>query len=176
MEMIDSLWNLFYSFLKVGSFSFGGAYSLIPLIEKEVVANHQWITNDEFLKVLGMVEIFPGAISIKFATYTGYKVAGVPGAIVANVGNLFTPALLIVLSSYFIGYIENNAYLLKSFTAIKYAIAGMIIAIMFQYVFKNGVGYKEIIFLSVGIVMYAVFKLHPIVIIVTSAILGMLIL
>jgi chromate transporter len=176
MEMIDSLWNLFFSFLKVGSFSFGGAYSLIPLIEKEVVANHQWITNDEFLKVLGMVEIFPGAISIKFATYTGYKVAGIPGAIVANIGNLFTPALLIVLSSYFINYVENNAYFVKSFTAIKYAIAGMIVAVMFQYVFKNGVGYKEIIFLSAGIVMYAVFKLHPIVIIAISALLGILIL
>jgi chromate transporter len=176
MEMIDSLWNLFYSFLKVGSFSFGGAYSLIPLIEKEVVSNHQWITNDEFLKVLGMVEIFPGAISIKFATYTGYKVAGIPGAIVANVGNLFTPVLLIIFSTYFINYIENNTYLVKSFTAIKYAIAGMIVAVMFQYVFKNGVGYKEIIFLSMGIILYAVFKLHPIAVIAISAILGILIL
>ena len=174
--MLDSLWNLFFSFLKVGSFSFGGAYSLIPLIEKEVVANHQWITNDEFLKVLGMVEIIPGAISIKFATYTGYKVAGIPGAIVANIGNLFTPAILILLSTYFITYIENNVYVTKSFTAIKYAIAGMIIAIMFQYVFKNGVGYKEIVFLSMGIVMYAVFELHPIVVIIISAILGILIL
>jgi len=166
MEMLDSLWNLFYSFLKVGSFSFGGAYSLIPLIEKEVVANHQWITNDEFLKVLGMVEIFPGAISIKFATYTGYKVAGVPGAIVANVGNLFTPSVLIIFST----------YVVKSFTAIKYAVAGMIVVIMFQYVFKSGVGYKEIIFLSLGIILYAVFKLHPIVVIIISAILGILIL
>jgi len=176
MEMLDSLWNLFFSFLKVGSFSFGGAYSLIPLIEKEVVANHQWITNDEFLKVLGMVEIIPGAISIKFASYTGYKVAGVPGAIVANVGNLFTPAILILLSTYFITYVENNVYFTKSFTAIKYAVAGMIIAVMFQYVFKNGVSYKEIVFLSVGIVMYSVFNLHPILIIIISAILGILIL
>jgi len=54
--------ELFISFMKVGSFSFGGAYSLIPLIEKEVVTNHQWLSNDEFLKVLGMVEVFPGAI------------------------------------------------------------------------------------------------------------------
>jgi chromate transporter len=176
MEMLDSLWNLFFSFLKVGSFSFGGAYYLIPLIEKEVVANHQWITNDEFLKVLGMVEIFPGAISIKFATYTGYKVAGVPGAIVANLGNMFTPAILIVLSTYIFNYVENNTYLVKSLTAIKYAVAGMIVVIMFQYVFKSGVGYKEIIFLSFGIIMYAVFKLHPIVVIIISAILGLLIL
>lgn len=97
--MIETLLNLFIAFLKVGSFSFGGAYSPTTLIEKEVVANHQWLTKDEFLKVLGMVEVFPGAISIKFATYRGFKSAGILGVIVANLGNLFTPALLILFST-----------------------------------------------------------------------------
>jgi len=64
--MFDLLLKLFLSFLKVGSFSFGGAYSLIPLIERETVKNHNWLTQDEFLKVLGGVEVLPGAISIKF--------------------------------------------------------------------------------------------------------------
>lgn len=75
--MVEKLVKLIISFLKVGSFSFGGAYSLIPIIEKEVVTNHQWLTKDEFLKVLGMVAVFPGALLIKFATYTGYKTAGI---------------------------------------------------------------------------------------------------
>ena len=88
--------ELFISFFKVGSFSFGGAFSLIPLIEKEVVQNHNWLSQDDFLKVLGMAEVFPGAISIKFATYTGYKVAGIPGAIVANLGNFIMPATIIM--------------------------------------------------------------------------------
>jgi chromate transporter len=55
---MTDIFNLFLSFLKIGSFSFGGAHSLLPLIENEVVKNHQWITPDEFLRVLGMVEIF----------------------------------------------------------------------------------------------------------------------
>src|SRR3989338_1337438 len=92
--------KLFLSFLKVGFFAVGGAYSFLPLIEKEVVQKYQWLSQEEFLEVLGMVKIFPGAISIKYATYTGYKVGGIWGAIAANTGNFLAPALLIGLASF----------------------------------------------------------------------------
>ncbi|MHC4720497.1 MAG: chromate transporter, partial [Planctomycetota bacterium] len=87
------LLKLFVTFLRIGFFAFGGAYSFLPLVEREVVENHQWLEKGEFLEVLGIVKVVPGAISIKFATYTGYKVAGVPGAIVANIANLLPPVL-----------------------------------------------------------------------------------
>lgn len=147
--------------MKVGSFSFGGAYSLIPLIEKEVVVNHPWLTNDEFIKVLGMVEIFPGAISIKFATYTGFKVAGIPGAIVANFGNLFTPATIILLATFYYTQYEKNEIVIKVFTGIKFAIVGMISAIMYQYAIKNSTDLKSLIFLILGALLILLFKLHP---------------
>ena len=158
--MIETLLNLFIAFLKVGSFSFGGAYSLIPIIEKEVVANHQWLTKDEFLKVLGMVEIFPGAISIKFATYTGFKSAGILGMIVANLGNLFTPAILILFSTYIYTAYEKNIFVTKAFNGIKYAVIGMIAAIMYQYAVKNGSHWQEFVLLAVGAALIIFFKLH----------------
>jgi len=77
------LLKLFLSFLKIGLFAIGGAYSFLPLIERETVQYHHWLDKPEFLEVLGIVKIFPGAISIKFATYTGYKVAGIA------IGNYF---------------------------------------------------------------------------------------
>jgi chromate transporter len=108
------------------------------LIEKEVVKNQQWLSHDELLKVLGMVEIFPGAISIKFATYTGYKTAGILGAVVANIGNLFSPSILILLSTYIYSIYGNNVFVTKAFNGVKYAVIGMIVAIMFQNAGKNG--------------------------------------
>ena len=95
------LFKIFFSFFRIGLFAIGGAYSFLPLIQKEVVERYQWLTKEEFLEVLGVVKIFPGAISIKFATYTGYKVAGIPGAVVANIGNLLPPVVLILLATYF---------------------------------------------------------------------------
>src|SRR3989338_3029207 len=89
------LLNLFLAFLRVGLFAIGGAYSFLPLIEKEVVEKYHWLTKQEFLDILAVVKIFPGAISIKFATYTGYKEAGIPGLVFANLGNLLAPIVLI---------------------------------------------------------------------------------
>src|SRR3972149_12249354 len=106
--MIETLLKLFLSFLKVGSFSFGGAYSLIPLIEREVVTNNQWLTQEEFIKMLGVVEVFPCAISIKYATYTGYKTAGIAGIIAANIGNMFVPVTIMLLVYYFYSMFEKN--------------------------------------------------------------------
>lgn len=173
---MNDLLNLFLAFLKVGSFSFGGAYSLMPIIENEIVKNHQWISNDEFLKVLGMVEIVPGAISIKFATYTGYKVAGIPGAIVANIGNLLTPAVLILFVSYFYNLFEKNTYVTKSFEGIKFAIIGMILAIMLKYIQTQYNSWKDIIFIATGFITAYFFKLNPVIIIAISIILALIIL
>lgn len=174
--MIETLLNLFIAFLKVGSFSFGGAYSLIPLIEREVVANHHWLTKDEFLKVLGMVEIFPGAISIKFATYTGFKSAGILGVIVANLGNLFTPALLILFSTYIYTVYEKNIFVTKAFNGIKYVVIGMIAAIMYQYAVKNGSHWQEFVLLAVGAALIIFLKLHPAYVVMIAAVIGILIL
>jgi chromate transporter len=173
--MLDLIWNLFFSFFKVGALSFGGAYSLIPIIEKEVVVNNQWLSNDEFIKVLGMVEIFPGAISIKFATYTGYKTAGISGIIAANLGNMIIPVSLIILTFHLYSKFEKNEYFAKAFIGIKYAVIGMIIAIMINYFFKGNYNYKSYIFLIIGLLLMML-KVHPALVIVISSVVALILL
>lgn len=170
------LFEIFISFVKVGSFSFGGAYSLIPLIEKEVVQHHQWLSQDEFLKVLGMVEVFPGAISIKFATYTGFKIAGIGGAIAANLGNLIMPAAIIMIASYFLSAFEKNEIVMKAFRGIKYAVIGMIVALIYQYAIKNFAEWKGLIFMLLGFGLIMAFKLHPAFVVIISAVLALVVL
>jgi len=174
--MFTDLLNLFWSFFKVGSFSFGGAYSLIPLIETEVVQNHQWLSQDEFLKVLGMVEVFPGAISIKFATYTGYKVAGVAGVIVANLGNMVMPVAIITVSAYFYSHFEKNVYVIKSFEGVKFVIIGMIVAIMLKYFNQSFSNWKVLIFLVLGFGLTYWLNVHPIILVLGAALLALFIL
>lgn len=173
---MQTLFELFISFFKVGSFSFGGAYSLIPLIEREVVKNNSWLNNEEFLRVLGMVEIFPGAISIKFATYTGYKVAGIFGAVAANLGNIIAPATLIMIALYFYSHFEKNITVQKAFVGVKFAIVGMIAAIMYQYAIKNSVDVKSFLFLILGAALIYFFNLHPAYVVIISAIAAIIVL
>ncbi|MCU7496256.1 MAG: chromate transporter [Ignavibacteria bacterium] len=174
--MINNLFELFVSFFKVGSFSFGGAYSLVPLIEAEVVEKHSWLSHSEFLKVLGMVEVVPGAISVKYATYTGYKVAGVWGVVAANLGNMFMPVALISLAAYFYSQFEKNKYVFKGFEGIKFAVIGMILAIMVRYLFSSFSNWKGVIFIVLGFALTYWLKLHPILIVVGAAIVALLVL
>jgi len=173
---METLLQLFLSFLKIGSFSFGGAYSLIPLIEREVVTNNQWLSQEEFLKVLGVVEVFPGAISIKYATYTGYKTAGVAGIIAANLGNMFVPLTIMLLIFYFYSAFEKNKLVVKAFDGIKLAVIGMILGIMFQYFMNWVTDFKGVLFVAVGLLLVLVLKLHPAYIVIIAGILGIFIL
>jgi len=123
-----------------------------------------------------MVEVLPGAISIKFATYIGYKTAGIPGAIAANLGNLMIPGLLMSALFLFYSYFEKNEYVTKAFKGIKFVVVGMVIGIMFSYLIKSSFQWQNMIFLILGLVLILVFKLHPAYVVIVGSILAMLIL
>jgi chromate transporter len=167
------LLKLFLAFLKIGLFAFGGAYSFVPLIEREVVDNNQWLAKSEFLEILGIVKVFPGAISIKFATYTGYKVAGVPGAIVANFGNIMAPVLFIMVVSLLYSKYKDVPFVKGSLGMIQYAVFAMIIAVGLQLVDKTGVfQLKNAIVVLIAFAFFVLTKIHPAFIIMGAALYG----
>ncbi|MFH1853919.1 MAG: chromate transporter [Candidatus Omnitrophota bacterium] len=167
------LLNLFISFLRIGLFAIGGAYSFLPLIEREVVHKYGWLTKNEFLDVMGMVRIFPGAISIKFATYTGFKIAGIPGVIVANLGNILGPLGLIIFASSLYARYKDLPSVQGAFSMIQMAIFAMILAVAFQLV--NTAQLLSIKHLSVVVISFILFfyaKLHPAIIIIAVGLIG----
>ena len=74
---------LFVSFLKIGAFTFGGGYAMIPLIQKEAADRHKWMTDEEIMEIVAIAESTPGPIAVNAATFTGYHAAGVPRAVLA---------------------------------------------------------------------------------------------
>jgi chromate transporter len=167
------LWNLFLAFLRIGSFAIGGAYSFLPLIEREVVQKYHWLTRNEFMEVLGIVKIFPGAISIKYATYTGYKMAGVPGAIVANLGNLLAPALLIIFASVLYAKYKDLPSVKGAFNMIQLVVFAMILAVALKLVDINQLLHlKSMLVVIVSFILFAFTNIHPAFIIVGAGILG----
>lgn len=165
--------NLFVVFFRVGLFAIGGAYSFLPLIEREVVRQHGWLTRKEFLDVLGIVKIFPGAISIKYATYTGYKMAGLPGAIIANIGNFLAPAVLILFASFFYVKYKELPVVKNAFNAIQLVIFAMIIALAFEIVTINQLTHlKSLIIIVLAFALFIYTKAHPALIIIGAGVLG----
>lgn len=170
------LLELFIAFLRISFFAFGGAYSFLPLVEREVVQNHHWLDKPEFLEVLGIVRVLPGGISIKFATYTGYKVAGVPGAVVANFANLLPPVLFIILALLVYSKYKDVPFVKASLQMVQYAVLAMIIAVAIQLVDKSQIFQLKYLFvIVVSLLLFVLTKLHPAFIIVGAALFGALI-
>ena len=171
--MIMIIAKLFLVFLRVGFFAIGGAYSFLPLIEKEVVERYDWLTREEFMDVLALVKVFPGAISVKYATYTGYKIAGISGAISANLGNLFAPALLIVFGVVVYTRYKDLEIVRRAFDRIHFAILAMIIAVAFRLVNVNHLmQFKNILILVISFILFIYTKVHPALIVIGAGVFG----
>ena len=167
------LFELFLAFFRVGLFAIGGAYSFLPLIEKEVVERYQWLTKEEFMDIFGITKIFPGAISIKYATYTGYKIAGVPGIIIANLGNLIAPVVLVMLASLFYAKYKDLPHVKGAFHMIQLAIFAMIIAVAFQLINPSHLLHpKNLLIVMASLALFVYTKIHPALIIVGAGVIG----
>ena len=165
--------QLFFTFFKIGFLAIGGAYSFLPLFEEELVENHQWITQEEFTEILGITELFPGAKSIKFATYAGYKLLGIPGVIIANLGNFLPPALIIVIVTKFLSQYRTSKTYQNAFDMIKLSVAVMIFSVALKMVsWKTILHFKPAFVMAGSFVLFHFFDIHPAIVIILSGIIG----
>ncbi len=89
--------QLFFSFLQIGAFSFGGGYAAMPLIQQQVVSLHGWLTPGEFTDLVTISQMTPGPIAINSATFVGIRIAGLPGAFAATAGCILPSCILVTL-------------------------------------------------------------------------------
>ena len=115
-KRIQTLWRVFSTFFKIGAFTFGGGYAMLSLIQKEVVENNKWASDEEVLDYYAVAQCTPGVIAVNTATFVGFKTKGVLGAIAATFG-VVLPSLIII---------SVIAALLQNF--MQYAIVGHILA------------------------------------------------
>lgn len=117
-EKLKKVFQLFITFIKIGAFTFGGGYAMVPLIQRETVEKKKWINDDDILEIVAIAESTPGPIAVNSATFVGYKTAGVLGATAATIGVVLPSFTIIYFISFVIDKFENN-------TAVKYAFSGI---------------------------------------------------
>lgn len=122
------LFQLFYSFLKIGLFTFGGGYAMIPLIEREVITNKKWIAESEFLELLTVAQSAPGPISLNTSVFVGYKMRGYAGALAAISGVVMPSFVIILLVAIFFSDIRHNPVVDAAFRAMRPAVVALIVA------------------------------------------------
>ena len=127
-----SLWQLFWSFFKIGTFTLGGGYAMIPLMEKELVDKHQWLSREEFLDIIALAQTMPGIFATNMAVHIGCRMRGVPGAVIAVLGNILMPILIILALAMGLHYLQGNAVVEAIFKGVRPVVVALIAAPVFR--------------------------------------------
>ncbi|VYU02280.1 chromate transporter [Clostridium tertium] len=182
---MNILFDLFLIFLKIGSFSIGGGYAIVPLIQKEIVDTQGWLTLQEFTDILTISQMTPGPLAINASTFVGIRLGGTPGAIVASFACVITGVLVsITLFRFFrknndVDEISNVLKGLRSTSiGLIIAAAGTIILISFTGQSNINFDFESINLLAVGIFSISMFllrkfKLNTLNIILISGLIGL---
>ena len=165
--------DLFLTFGKIGTFTFGGGYAMIPLIQREVVESKQWITDEDVLEILAIAESTPGPIAINAATFVGYRVAGTFGAFCATMGVVLPSFLIIYGLSFIIREFQEVPPVQYAFEGIRAAVLALVMKAlwsMYKQCPKNPLSY---LLMSMAFVFVAVLKVRIFPVIIGCALIGL---
>ena len=167
---------LFWSFLKIGIFGFGGGYAILALIENEVVDIHGWMTTAEFTDIVAISQATPGPIAINCATYVGYTATGsIIGSAIATFAVCLPSLIIASLAARFIYKFRDNKYVDAAFKGLRPAVVGLILAAGLTLInHDNFTDYISIIIFTV-VAVCSYFKVNPIFLLMLSGIAGYLI-
>ncbi len=165
-------WELFISFFRIGSFTIGGGYAMLPLIRKEVIEKRKWIEEHEFIDMLAMAQSAPGMISVNTAIFVGLKVKGFKGSLVTTMGAVL-PAFFIILfiAIYFSG-IRDNEVVASIFKGIRPAVVALIVAALYNISGAAGITWKTAILPLTVVLLIWRLKISPVWIVLATIIIS----
>ena len=158
---------LFLTFLKIGAFTFGGGYAMIPIIQREIAERRKWLTDDDILDIIAVSESTPGPIAINSATFVGYRVAGFWGAFFSTFAVVLPSFIIIGILSQILERFAEVAAVRYAFFGIRSAVLALLLRalfLMYKKCPKNAVSYTVI---ALSFILAAIFRLNIILVIWT---------
>ncbi len=165
---------LFVTFFKIGAFTFGGGYAMIPLIQREVTEKRQWITDDDILEIIAIAESTPGPIAINSATFVGYKTAGFWGAFCATLGVVLPSFMIIFALSGILNAVDDFKAVKYAFMGIRAGVLGLIIKALVTMYKKCPKGIVSYIVMAGSFILAAVLDIDVIIVVICCAIFGLI--
>ena len=171
---METLLKLLFTFFKIGLFSFGGGYAMIPFMQREIIEKHKWLSSSEFVDIIGISQMTPGPVSVNSATFVGYKVSGIVGSIFATLGITVISFILVSIASKAIDKFKESKYLKAALLGMRPVLIALIINAFISLAKDAYVDVKSIIVtLIVGGCLLSK-KIHPILTIVIAGLLGII--
>lgn len=166
--------KLFWSFFKIGTFTIGGGYAMIPMMEEELVNKRKWLSQEEFLDLLSVSQAMPGVFAVNMATSVGHRLFGKRGAVISIIGNIAVPICIILLLAIFFRHFRGNATMEKIFWGIRPAVVALIAAPVFRMAKTAGINWKNCWIPIVAALLIWIVGVSPIWIILATIIGGTL--
>jgi chromate transporter len=169
------LLELFLCFFKIGAFTFGGGFAMIPLIEREIVDNKKWINKKEVIDVFAVAQSLPGAIAINTSTFIGYKILGRLGAVISTIGVILPSVIIITLIAMFFSMVRGNPIFEQIFDGISPAIVALILVAGIKIAKQSIKDKTGIVILLCTVTFIVFFNMQAIFAIIGGALVGILI-
>jgi chromate transporter len=167
--------QLFWTYFKIGLFGFGGGYAMLSFIQYETVEKHGWLSNAEFTDIVAVSQMTPGPIGINSATYIGYVVTGnVCGSLIATLAVCLPSFIIVLLIAQNYGKFRSNRYVNDAFKGLRPTTIGLIAAATLLLMNKeNFIDYQSIFIFIIAFILTKFAKIHPILMIVLTALSGL---
>lgn len=168
------LWKLFAAFLKIGLFTFGGGYAMLPMLQREVVEANGWTSEDEILDYFAIGQCTPGVIAVNTATFVGTKIAGVLGGAVATIAVVLPSLIIITVISSILQNFASYEVVQHAFAGIRVAVAALVVSSVWK-LYRKGVkgAFANGIFAASLFVMFLT-EISPVWVVLTALLIGLL--
>ena len=171
---MKELLQLFLAFAKVGVFTFGGGYAMLPMLQREIVENRHWAAEEELMDYYAIGQCTPGIIAVNTATFIGEKKKGVPGAIAASLGVVFPSVVIITVIAAFIQNFQHIEAVQWAFDGIRAAVVALIVSAVIKLGKKSIVDIATALIFLVVAVLSVLTNLSPAIFVVAAGLCGLL--
>jgi len=169
---MKKLWELFITFAKVGVMTFGGGYAMLPILQREIVDNKKWVTEEELMDYFAIGQCTPGIIAVNTATFVGKKIKGILGGIIATLGMVFPSLVIISLLAGVIETFSHIEWVQNAFGGIRICVCVLIINAVVKLYKKAAVDkITLVIFILVTLGSYFI-SVSPVIFVVAAAVIG----
>ncbi len=159
---MKKIFLLFITFLKIGAFTFGGGFAMIPLIEREIVEKRKWVSQDSMINIISISQSFPGAVAINSSIIIGQRIGGYPGAVAATLGVTLPSLIIIIAVAKIFSYIWEIEAIKAAFRGINSAVIALLISVSIR-IGKASLKDKITPFITiVALILLFWIKIHPI--------------
>ena len=165
--------ELIFTFFKIGLFTFGGGYAMLPLLHRDVVDKKKWLTEDELIDLYAIAQSTPGIISINTATFVGYRQFGIFGAVCTTAAFVLPSLVIIIIIAALFQNFNSHPYVVKAFAGIRIVVVALIIKALFRIAKRSITGIIPFVIAVAAFILVSFVNVNPLLVIIATVLIGL---